>query len=193
MTEPSKPAMTMRQIREHLGHTIPPDAPEPPAAWVDGDPLMEAIAAAIWEHCETDGLSLVIDDPRNIAATAAAVARVSSSAPADRAAILRELADRADPANEASWFGDFGHLVGEWIRKQADYEERRLAGEARDERETQAETCGQTVSIGGTEYPPCGRRPNHLEAYCHSADGTAHFLAPALDPQQPEAAEGAQR
>ena len=142
------------------------------AAAFSGSAIAEKSAAAIWERCETDGLSLVIDDPRNIAATAAAVARASSSAPADRAAILRELADRADPANEASWFGDFGHLVGEWIRKQADYEERRLAGEARDERETQAVA---------PKRPPMD--PVHILG----------IGAPADDEQQPEAAEGAQQ
>lgn len=46
-----------------------------PGAWVDSDPLMEAIAAAVWEHCGTEGTSLVVDDPRNIAGTATAVAR----------------------------------------------------------------------------------------------------------------------
>lgn len=49
---------------------------------------------------------------------------------ADRAAAWRELADRADPANEASWFGDFGHMVGEWMRDQAEQETRRLTNEA---------------------------------------------------------------
>ena len=39
--------------------------------WHDGDPLMEAIAAAVWEHCHTAG-TCVSDDPRNIAAAAAA-------------------------------------------------------------------------------------------------------------------------
>ncbi|MDH6610253.1 hypothetical protein M2164_005888 [Streptomyces sp. SAI-208] len=46
-----------------------------PGAWQDGDPLMEAIAAGVWEHCNPQGTSVVVDDPRNIAATAAAVAR----------------------------------------------------------------------------------------------------------------------
>ena len=41
-----------------------------------------------------------------------------------RADAFRELADRADPKRpEVSWFGDFGHQVGEWIRKQAEYEQ----------------------------------------------------------------------
>jgi hypothetical protein len=48
----------------------------PPAVWIDGDPLMEAIAAAVWERCARSDSGLVIDDPRNIAA--AAVAAVSS-------------------------------------------------------------------------------------------------------------------
>ena len=39
--------------------------------WHDGDPLMAAIAAAVWEHCHTAG-TCVSDDPRNIAAAAAA-------------------------------------------------------------------------------------------------------------------------
>ena len=46
-----------------------------PGAWQDGDPLMEAIATEVWEYCRTEDTSLVVDDPRNIAATAAAVAR----------------------------------------------------------------------------------------------------------------------
>ncbi|MCI3246479.1 hypothetical protein, partial [Streptomyces spinosisporus] len=46
-----------------------------PGAWVDGDELMEAIAAGVWEHCAGEGTSLVVEDPRNIAGTAVAVAR----------------------------------------------------------------------------------------------------------------------
>lgn len=46
-----------------------------PGAWQDDDPLMEALAAALWEHCHTEGSSTVLDDPRNIAAVAAAVIR----------------------------------------------------------------------------------------------------------------------
>ena len=46
------------------------------AVWSDGDPLMEAIAAAVYEQCETHPeQSLTVDDPRNIAAVAATVAR----------------------------------------------------------------------------------------------------------------------
>ncbi|MFB6665915.1 hypothetical protein [Streptomyces parvus] len=44
------------------------------AVWVDGDPLMEATACAVWEQCRTEN-SIVVDDPRNIAAVAATVAR----------------------------------------------------------------------------------------------------------------------
>ncbi|MFJ2848301.1 hypothetical protein [Streptomyces rubiginosohelvolus] len=46
------------------------------AVWVDGDPLMEAMAAAVYDQCDKHPeVSVTIDDPRNIAAVAAAVAR----------------------------------------------------------------------------------------------------------------------
>lgn len=65
------------------------------AAWVDGDPLMEVIAAIVWKHCEHSGSSLVIDDPRTIAAFAAAVARAHAAAAppaADQAALRKRIA-----------------------------------------------------------------------------------------------------
>ncbi|MFD4596781.1 hypothetical protein ACFWPQ_01985 [Streptomyces sp. NPDC058464] len=55
--------------------------PETPADWIDGHPQLEAIAAAVWEQCRTEGTSLVVDDPRNIAVAAlAAVSAVPSRA-----------------------------------------------------------------------------------------------------------------
>ena len=42
--------------------------------WRDGDPLMEAIAAAVYERCETGDGGIVHDDPRNVAAAAAQAA-----------------------------------------------------------------------------------------------------------------------
>lgn len=60
-----------------------------PAVWVDGDPLMQAIAAAVWEQCITEN-SIVVDDPRTIAAVAATVARqilgTAEPAPVDEVA-----------------------------------------------------------------------------------------------------------
>ncbi len=44
------------------------------------DPLLEAIADAVWRECRTERPSAVVDHPRNIAAVAAAVARAVSSA-----------------------------------------------------------------------------------------------------------------
>ncbi|MFF6904547.1 hypothetical protein ACFY9Q_01225 [Streptomyces sp. NPDC012389] len=62
MTEtPTNPARPADQLRAA-------------AVWVDGDPLMEAMAAAVYEQCRTEP-SVVVDDPRNIAAVAATVAR----------------------------------------------------------------------------------------------------------------------
>lgn len=54
-----------------------------PTAWIDGDPLMEAIAAAIWKHCRPEGTSLVVDDPRNIAAVAAHAIRTAPDSRTD--------------------------------------------------------------------------------------------------------------
>lgn len=54
------------------------------AAWADGDPLMEVIAATLWKHCardDEDMPQLVCDDPRTIAAFAAAVARAHAAGP----------------------------------------------------------------------------------------------------------------
>ncbi|MER5213674.1 hypothetical protein ABT063_24660 [Streptomyces sp. NPDC002838] len=62
------------------------------AVWVDGDPLMEVIAVTVWERCARDDQEMpqaVCDDPRTIAAFAAAVARA-------HAAVLPEPTDRAD-------------------------------------------------------------------------------------------------
>jgi hypothetical protein len=53
------------------------------AVWVDGDPLMEVIASTVWKHCGRDSEDmpqLVCDDPRTIAALAAAVARAHAAA-----------------------------------------------------------------------------------------------------------------
>jgi hypothetical protein len=74
------------------------------AVWADGDPLMEVIAAAVWERCARDDADmpqLVRDDPRTIAAFAAAVVRAHaalSSAPADPLALLgaAELEEKPD-------------------------------------------------------------------------------------------------
>lgn len=65
------------------------------ASWVDGDPLMEVIAVTVYERCETGDGGIVHDDPRTIAAFAAAVARAHAavpSAPADRAALREQIA-----------------------------------------------------------------------------------------------------
>lgn len=67
------------------------EIPSPTAVWVDGDPLMEAIAAAVWEQCgRSDSGSCVEDDPRTIAAVAAAVSVPPSAPRADDQAALRD-------------------------------------------------------------------------------------------------------
>lgn len=78
-----------------------------------------------WDGLSEQEQRLSLLDARNYLRAA-----LNAGLVADRAAAWRELADRADPANEASWFGDFGHMVGEWMRDQAKQEARRLIGEA---------------------------------------------------------------
>ena len=58
------------------------------AAWTDGDPLMETMAAAFWAHCKTDDRRIT-DAPRTIAAVAAAVARAMLGTHAGRVDVLR--------------------------------------------------------------------------------------------------------
>lgn len=80
----------------------------PPAVWVDGDLLMEAIAAAVWEQCRTDYPSSVVDDPRNIAAVAATVARTLPAPAVVPAAGRAALSARL-------WKIAEHHIVAEWI------------------------------------------------------------------------------
>jgi hypothetical protein len=109
MTETTDPRTLCRTCMTPIGYidcptggwwaheTHPADGHDAvPGGWVDGDELMEAIAAAVWEHCTTEGTaSPVVDDPRNIAGTAAAVARrllAAPSAPADQTALRDRIA-----------------------------------------------------------------------------------------------------
>jgi hypothetical protein len=66
------------------------------AVWVDGDPLMEVVAVTLWERCardDEDMPQLVRDDPRTIAALAAAVARAhAASTPTDQTALRDRIA-----------------------------------------------------------------------------------------------------
>jgi hypothetical protein len=117
------------------------------AAWVDGDPLLEAIAAAVWEHCRTEGTSLVVDDPRNIAVAAAS----ALPAPVDRAAVLTDaertmLAYALDQAQERIWSED-----GFTDEDQAAVDSlRRMAAEAPATEEQDAPlrcVCGDPVQL----------------------------------------------
>ena len=120
MQHTPKPAMTMREIREQLGHKISEPTP-PHAPWVDGDPLMEAIASAAWDHCRTEGPSCVVDDPRNIAAAVAEAARaVLYREAADVAESLRQFERCTGPRRAAQTSENVGILrVAEELRRQA--------------------------------------------------------------------------
>jgi hypothetical protein len=107
------------------------------AVWVDGDPLMEVVAVTVWERCARDDENtpqLVCDDPRTIAAFAAAVARAHAaapSAPAARAAIVAELLPVWEAVYEPGNVSDYliGYANSEaaakgaaeaWMRSQAE-------------------------------------------------------------------------
>jgi hypothetical protein len=88
------------------------------------------------------------DDLARFADAVMAVADAEQPAAVDRAAVLHDLADRADPQRpEVSWFGDFGHQVGEWIRQQADYEKRRTADEAGEQQPDPKCVCGHPTRL----------------------------------------------
>ena len=91
-----------------------PDPKPTAAAWIDGDPLMEAIASAVWEHCERGGNSTVFDDPRNIAAVAAAAVPAAQS-PADRAALRARI---AEAIRDAACAGDCGKTEEECAKER---------------------------------------------------------------------------
>lgn len=109
---------------------------EAPTDWTDGHPQLEAIAAAVWEHCEHSGSGLVIDDPRNIAVVALNAVPAVLPPPADRAAVLREAADFAEQLMDERYGPDCSYGIG---GLDVARELRRLAAEAEQpDTETQA-------------------------------------------------------
>lgn len=67
-------------------------------------------------------------DKLDPAGLVAEVRRLRDELATARVQAIRDLADKADPqCPEISFFGDHGHEVGAWMRKQAEYEERRAA------------------------------------------------------------------
>ncbi|QFQ97438.1 hypothetical protein F9278_15830 [Streptomyces phaeolivaceus] len=84
-------------VAELLDSALSCPIDQPPAVWVDGDPLMWAIAQAVHARCETGDGGIVHDDPRTIAAAAVAGAR---------SLVLREGAD-------AVFALDYDAMVGE--------------------------------------------------------------------------------
>lgn len=58
----------------------------------------------------------------------ATIGRLRAELTTARVQAIRDLADKADPQRpEISFFGDHGHEVGAWMRKQAEYAERAAA------------------------------------------------------------------
>jgi len=163
-----------------------------PTAWIDGHPQLEAIAAAVWEQCRTEDTSLVVDDPRNIAVAAyaavlsdqsAELARAQAEAyqyrtalqgaarraarmttPADRAAVLREAADRLeslDPVDAA--------LAGQHAWKDAADLLRRVAAES---------APADTGHAGETPQPFGADRDSNTNPKADSKAGTIVHAVP---------------
>ncbi|MFF7190538.1 hypothetical protein ACFZAR_36205 [Streptomyces sp. NPDC008222] len=105
-----------------------------PTDWIDGHPQLEAIAAAVWEHCQTEGtMSLVVDDPRNIAVAALAAVL---PAPTDQTAVRAQAFEDAarmlaglDPV-KAALAGQHAWNDAAGLVRHMAVQERRLAGEA---------------------------------------------------------------
>ncbi|MFD8234034.1 hypothetical protein ACFV20_19400 [Streptomyces sp. NPDC059696] len=81
-----------RELRREQQRRQPPPAAAPavdraaPAAWIDGHPQLEAIAAAVWEKCgRSDSGMCVEDDPRNIAVAALGALLAVLPSPVSRA------------------------------------------------------------------------------------------------------------
>ncbi|MFF1444152.1 hypothetical protein [Streptomyces sp. NPDC058295] len=213
--------------------------PEPqPTVWVDGDPLMEAIAAAIWEQCERHaggGSGIVVDDPRNIAAAAASAVRPPATdhaalreqiaealgslqgtvhhlppatrqavidavlavlpEPADRtaeirAALLRELADKA-----TEWDG---HITVQELRRMARKAGPAAAGPGRTAGVAQSEPEPPTPRCAHCRHPKGDHdgRADHRERYsplvagdpwCHACDAGCDYTPAVGGAQQPKA------
>lgn len=160
------------------------------AVWEDGDPLMEVIAATIWEHCARDDEEmpqLVCDDPRTIAAFAAAVARA-------HAARVAPATDQAGPSRRAGLRDEIVNALGQiktvppvaHRREQADHvlavlyrEWPWLRAEAEETATDQAEAL---ASCPGYETSP-----NLCRCPCY---GCKHHCS-AHDPEDVRDAEGA--
>ncbi|WP_329273828.1 hypothetical protein [Streptomyces sp. NBC_01451] len=118
------------------------------AAFRDDDPLMEAIALAVWEQCERQDYRTTNDDPRNIAAVAATIARtllLPDATTADDPAPEPEswptpedaYAGAPHPRDEFDWLisqADAGKRNREWWLRRAAVVDRRSAALPSDHR-----------------------------------------------------------
>lgn len=175
----------------------PPTGQTAPAVWVDGHPQLEAIAAAVWEHCRTEDTSLVVDDPRNIAVAALA-------------AVLPPNADQAAELVKQIGLRDYWHQEAMSATAriiELETKLRRLAGEAQQQPETQAGPATPST-------PPCalcrhpkrdhdGRadhRAKHSplvagDPWCHACNSGCDYAEPpavvsAVPPQPEETSRG---
>lgn len=145
-----------------------------PADWIDGHPQLEAIAAAVYEQCNTDGHSGVVDDPRNIAVAALTAVLPDTS----RGAVLRE-AEEALSAQAKHLTGEFNDsdvlhedgpaaTVATW-KRAADLL-RRMADE---EQQPEGHSCG---NCDGIDPDTCLFNPNRPPEQCPRSEGDGYGL-----------------
>ncbi|MFI1371312.1 hypothetical protein ACH4UY_04780 [Streptomyces longwoodensis] len=146
------------------------------AEWVEGDPLMQAIASAVYERCETGDGGIVHDDPRNIAAVAAVVARLAAAT--DRAVVMREAAD-----DLATTFGDpmvkhIGALGASHLRRRAREAEAGRSTPHRTADEAQQPTdCEESAADAARRF---ARRLAAVERLCSGLPGHHTITVKAL-------------
>ena len=164
--EPVNPCTRGESFCGQHGYDCPPTGQPAPTVWIDGHPQLEAIAAAVWESCQTEDTSLVVDDPRNIAVAAyAAVLAVLPAGSEDttttRADVLLGVADRLKQKADALTEGlhDLAAFVAkariaeaEILDREAD-ELRRLAAETQQTRPGCPDPieCNHEAALGQAE------------------------------------------
>jgi hypothetical protein len=169
------------------------------AVWEDYDPLMEVIAATLWEHCARDSEDMpqmVCDDPRTIAAFAAAVARAHAAlmpAPTDPATVYRELADRQTQLAVADDLARHRDMAT--ARRRLVTELRRMAAETPQPASTAPLAAGLPLVKG--RCPACNRGGLFLgnggyvtcsHADCPEPDAASTALEQPAAVQQPKEA-----
>jgi hypothetical protein len=196
MTEkPDQPAMTMREIRDALGHVQPDTTPVT-------DRLREQVIAALSEagaccgECDFTPGGTGCPDCQSVhgqyADAALAVARKilgttelqpcgSRSLPTYSGEVVRCVltarhAGQCQSAAEYPYVSWPNPASGVWNREPDD-----ATTDQQPDADGAQPLCGNTRGMGDQTYRPCARPSGHPEAYCRDASHHHHFLAAKPD------------